>query len=283
MPPEIQYGSSDTADVTNLQKFLAQNGFYAGPIDGKFGPLTQGAVKTFQGHTNIKVDGIVGPQTWGQIQNYGKTSASGTGTPSNPDGTGSAADQAYYDSEYQKDLAEISPSYDQAQANASYDEGQGLAKDQADYQNYLDTSAQNFKNDKNAADETSAKNGVLFSTGRTQGLSNLQNTYNSDQKSKLADYTNDIDTSANDFQYKYGNNAANSLSQYYGLGSNKYNAQGNEASVKSGGVSPVYNPSASNYAGTQNSLKSYYAYLMANGQLGAFNNTGQLNGNNWQY
>ena len=36
-------------------------------IDGKFGPNTENAVKKFQQDNRLKVDGIVGPQTWGAI------------------------------------------------------------------------------------------------------------------------------------------------------------------------------------------------------------------------
>ena len=56
--------------VRDLQAALNKAG--AGlTVDGIFGPLTETAVKTFQGRNNIKVDGIVGPQTWGKLSNLG--------------------------------------------------------------------------------------------------------------------------------------------------------------------------------------------------------------------
>ena len=36
-------------------------------VDGIFGPITQGAVITFQRHFNLAPDGIVGPITWGEL------------------------------------------------------------------------------------------------------------------------------------------------------------------------------------------------------------------------
>lgn len=50
-----------------VQTILSRLGFYTGPIDGKFGPLTQRAVKAFQAEQKIIVDGIVGPITWRKL------------------------------------------------------------------------------------------------------------------------------------------------------------------------------------------------------------------------
>ncbi|RYL94394.1 peptidoglycan-binding protein [Sporolactobacillus sp. THM7-4] len=55
-------------DVRYLQGHLKRNGFYAGALDGRFGHLTQRAVINLQTEARIKVDGIVGPQTWGSIE-----------------------------------------------------------------------------------------------------------------------------------------------------------------------------------------------------------------------
>jgi peptidoglycan hydrolase-like protein with peptidoglycan-binding domain len=49
--------------VRALQLRLRADGFRPGPIDGLFGPLTQSAVRRFQRRHDLKVDGIVGPQT----------------------------------------------------------------------------------------------------------------------------------------------------------------------------------------------------------------------------
>ena len=54
------FGSSR---VRVVQTRLAQAGFSPGPIDGRYGPLTRGAVVQFQASRGLEVDGVVGPQT----------------------------------------------------------------------------------------------------------------------------------------------------------------------------------------------------------------------------
>lgn len=54
-------------DVKELQTKLQSLGYEVGPIDGIFGPLTEKAVKQFQKDNRIKVDGIVGPQTYDML------------------------------------------------------------------------------------------------------------------------------------------------------------------------------------------------------------------------
>jgi peptidoglycan hydrolase-like protein with peptidoglycan-binding domain len=49
--------------VRSLQRRLANLGFAPGPIDGRYGPLTVGAVERFQATANLTVDGIAGPHT----------------------------------------------------------------------------------------------------------------------------------------------------------------------------------------------------------------------------
>src|SRR3954467_4512219 len=49
--------------VRYLQRQLRRLGARPGPIDGLFGPLTEGAVRRFQRHAGLRADGIVGPKT----------------------------------------------------------------------------------------------------------------------------------------------------------------------------------------------------------------------------
>ncbi|MCC7160503.1 peptidoglycan-binding protein [Candidatus Nomurabacteria bacterium] len=52
------------SEVPELQKRLTSEGFYAGPIDGKFGILTDQAVRAYQkANPPLRIDGIVGPKT----------------------------------------------------------------------------------------------------------------------------------------------------------------------------------------------------------------------------
>jgi peptidoglycan hydrolase-like protein with peptidoglycan-binding domain len=56
--------------VSALQKGLKKYNPVAGaatdpgPVDGDFGPMTENAVRAYQGERGVVVDGIVGDQTW---------------------------------------------------------------------------------------------------------------------------------------------------------------------------------------------------------------------------
>jgi peptidoglycan hydrolase-like protein with peptidoglycan-binding domain/DNA invertase Pin-like site-specific DNA recombinase len=58
------YGQPEgSAGVRALQLRLSSAGEVTGPIDGRFGPLTEAAVRRFQIREGLAVDGLVGPQT----------------------------------------------------------------------------------------------------------------------------------------------------------------------------------------------------------------------------
>ena len=50
-------------DVLQVQRRLARLGFEPGPLDGRYGPATERAVRAFQAAAGIAADGVVGPQT----------------------------------------------------------------------------------------------------------------------------------------------------------------------------------------------------------------------------
>jgi peptidoglycan hydrolase-like protein with peptidoglycan-binding domain len=65
--PTLKSGAHRVA-VRGLQRRLLAQGYDLGEIDGRFGPKTEAAVKSFQGDFGLEVDGIVGPKTWGRLR-----------------------------------------------------------------------------------------------------------------------------------------------------------------------------------------------------------------------
>ena len=58
---------SKGSDVTELQKALNATGWYTLDEDGSYGAKTEAAVKDYQQRSGLKVDGIVGTNTWGSL------------------------------------------------------------------------------------------------------------------------------------------------------------------------------------------------------------------------
>jgi peptidoglycan hydrolase-like protein with peptidoglycan-binding domain len=75
--PTVKYGSKGPA-VEELQqklnKDMEKNGGTPLVADGIFGPKTKAAVVAFQKRNNLAPDGIVGPLTWGKIDELGLSS-----------------------------------------------------------------------------------------------------------------------------------------------------------------------------------------------------------------
>ncbi len=66
---QLRLGHLDPLGTTSgIQARLNNLGFDSGPVDGINGPLTKGAVRRFQEHYELLVDGIVGPQTRPKLQ-----------------------------------------------------------------------------------------------------------------------------------------------------------------------------------------------------------------------
>lgn len=61
--PELANGSAGS-EVASMQQPLKNAGYYAGAIDGVFGPDTEGAVRSYQSDHGVIADGIVGDETW---------------------------------------------------------------------------------------------------------------------------------------------------------------------------------------------------------------------------
>ena len=96
---QISYGSRGD-DVKTLQELLNQNG-YSLDVDGKFGPKTQEAVKDYQTKNNLKVDGIVGTNTWGALT-ASTNSAGGSTSQAGAAAQGTGADTDFSYEDYQE-------------------------------------------------------------------------------------------------------------------------------------------------------------------------------------
>lgn len=68
-------------DVREMQAKLVQLGYVLGPLDGKFGPKTESAVRKFQQDHGLKVDGIAGPKTISEIKRLTGESTNASGQP----------------------------------------------------------------------------------------------------------------------------------------------------------------------------------------------------------
>ncbi|MHB1653199.1 MAG: spore cortex-lytic enzyme [Desulfitobacteriaceae bacterium] len=68
-------------EVREMQTKLAQLGYKVGPLDGKFGPMTQSSVRLFQQEHGLKVDGIAGAQTIAELKRLTGESTNASGQP----------------------------------------------------------------------------------------------------------------------------------------------------------------------------------------------------------
>jgi cell wall-associated NlpC family hydrolase len=64
---QLKLGASGP-EVVQLQTLLKRVGCYTKNVDGKFGPLTDAAVRNFQKQHGLKVDGWAGPQTMAALR-----------------------------------------------------------------------------------------------------------------------------------------------------------------------------------------------------------------------
>ena len=58
-----KFGYINLDDLEGVQTALSKLEYEPGTIDGFDGPKTQHAVRAFQAHVSIKIDGKVGPET----------------------------------------------------------------------------------------------------------------------------------------------------------------------------------------------------------------------------
>ena len=68
-----------SARVRTVQHQLRRAGEHPGPVDGRFGPLTEAAVERFQAREGLAVDGIIGRATAPALRRAAALIAPGTG------------------------------------------------------------------------------------------------------------------------------------------------------------------------------------------------------------
>jgi hypothetical protein len=259
--------------IKALQDSLVKQGYMTqAQVDtgyGIYGPKTTAAYAKYQADVNSAAAAhpVVGPA----IQKYGSVdqalSAAGGTVTNLQDAYGtpfSGADQA---AAVNQATQEGQPFFEAQKQKAMQDAAASLANEQSQYGAYQANQARQFQADKQTQDQTAASQGVLFSGGRAQKLANLGATYTTDQAAKLAQLGANVGQTARDFQYKYGNDAAQNLSQYYTAGGNVYNPNVAQGGATQGALSSIYNPGASNFQGTEVNAAKAAAQQRAAGLL----------------
>ncbi|HWE08363.1 MAG TPA: peptidoglycan-binding domain-containing protein [Solirubrobacteraceae bacterium] len=83
-------GYQQGAWVVNVQRDLAQLGYYTGGFDGVYGPETTAAVEAFQSANGLTADGIAGPLTMAKIaQDLAGNGSQPSSTAASAGGSGS--------------------------------------------------------------------------------------------------------------------------------------------------------------------------------------------------
>jgi N-acetylmuramoyl-L-alanine amidase len=70
---QIYHLGNEGPEIRDIQQRLTGLGEIIDPAElvGRFGPSTLAAVRGFQAHRDLRVDGLVGPDTWGQLVEAG--------------------------------------------------------------------------------------------------------------------------------------------------------------------------------------------------------------------
>lgn len=65
--PRVSRSQCDPTQAGVIQNLLRYRGFFKPKSDGEFGSETERAVRAFQKARGLKIDGVVGPQTWEKL------------------------------------------------------------------------------------------------------------------------------------------------------------------------------------------------------------------------
>lgn len=290
----LKRGMSGNPEIAQIQQKLKQMGYYQGNADGIYGPLTESAVKQFQQMAGIKVDGIVGPQTRGalnggqqpvnQAQNAGNqpvtpgnqpvnqgNDPTTSGGQLNPDELkdqmvaylGREISQDEWDKIYNSYYENLAPEYKEYQDYDKSSLENQLGLQQRNFDRYTEGSANNFLQDKNENDVSSAQRGVLFSSSRQNDLNNLQNSYKSDLQAKQDSYETNMKNQLMDYQRTWGTGQMSPLSNYFKMGGQSYDAFTPGGKTQQTGLSSFYNPSSLKLSGTRNQERTTTSAIKA--------------------
>jgi peptidoglycan hydrolase-like protein with peptidoglycan-binding domain len=301
-------------DVAQLQQFLKSLGLYQGSVDGKYGPLTKGAVQQFQRSQNINSDGIVGPITQGKISSYGKKNEilndpgvqqalqndpdmanqlsqaldSGDIRADNLfDYVSNYAGLPYTEDEVKRYAKEESKKlqsyYNELQTLDRGDIEDQLGLAQRNYDRALGKSASEFAENKDASDVSSANRGVLFSTGRQQELQSLGDKASAEAAATRDELATASSRALRDYQGKWGGDV-NKLGNYMKLGGQTYDAFiPGGGKVTQTGLKSIYNPKDYKLTGTKKAEQANWAAQNAYNRLANKTNKQSLKGYNMQF
>ena len=110
----LKAGSSGP-EVQQLQKLLASEGFLQPPLTDQFDSRVSDAVKAYQTAKGLKVDGVVGQQTWGAFN--GETNPPGSWLLKQP--VGGYSGTSSFDANRSGPPMELNPSSDQIRGTAA--------------------------------------------------------------------------------------------------------------------------------------------------------------------
>jgi hypothetical protein len=147
----------------------------------------------------------------------------------------------------------LAPAY---KAQESYDRSiteDMLRRNQQGFADFQRDEKKAFGEEKDALDQDAADRGVLFSGARAQKLRDLRNTYEDREALMRRNVAESTGATARAYQYDYGNEAAEGLSDLYALpGESRFNPNVAGGKVTSGRtLSSVYSPGKYSFQGTQ--------------------------------
>jgi peptidoglycan hydrolase-like protein with peptidoglycan-binding domain len=80
--PGAGFEAAGSPVVRHLQRLLSGAGYPPGPIDGRYGPLTERAVRRYQANHGLPVNGVVGPRIFAELRSNSGVRNSPGGRPS---------------------------------------------------------------------------------------------------------------------------------------------------------------------------------------------------------